>query len=204
MRAAMIPAARLRKSLRAQAVPLALGASIMVLALLGEPARELLQYDRAAILRGEVWRLLTHVFVHLGGYHAVLNLLGLLALVLLCPARIAAREWMRRVVVLVLLGAAALWLWLPELHRYVGFSGVLHGLFLLGLWPQAVRRDRVAQLCLVYLVFKLGWEMWMGAPLSDEIAIGGRVVTHAHLFGTLAGLVYGLATRVWRKGETIT
>lgn len=201
MRPSMITAASLRSSFIAVRVPLTLALLVALLVLGGDPARAALSFDRDAVHAGQLWRLLTGHLVHLGPYHALLNLLGLLALLLLCPTPLPAREWLRRLLILALATSGALYGLLPELSNYVGLSGVLHGLFLLGLLPMAQRGDRVALAALLYLVGKLVWEQVMGAPLSDEAAIGGRVVTQAHLFGTLVALVYGYAFGLFRRGE---
>src|SRR3546814_19265548 len=71
-------------------------------------------------------------------------------------------------------------------------SGVIHGLFVLGLLPQALKRDWIAVACLVYLLGKLAYEMVTGAPLSDAKAIGGHVVTEAHLYASIVAFIYGL------------
>lgn len=184
------------------AMPLLLGVSILLLDCMGDAARHALAFDRALIEAGQWWRLLSAHVVHLSFYHAALNLLGLLALLVLCPAPITTREWVRRLVLLSLLTSVALYVFVPTVDRYVGLSGVLHGLFLLGLMPMARRRDAIAITCLLYLAGKLAWEVMIGTPLSDEQAIGGRVVTQAHLFGTLAGVVYATFFGTFRKGET--
>lgn len=183
-------------------MPLLLACSILLLDRMDDVVRNALAFDRALMEAGQWWRLLSAHFVHLSFYHAALNLLGLLALLVLCPQPVATWEWARRLVLLSLGTSLALYVFVPELDRYVGFSGVLHGLFLLGLVPMARRRDAVAIVCLFYLVGKLAWEVILGASLSDEQAIGGRVVTQAHLFGTLAGLAYGAWFGTFRKGET--
>lgn len=189
----MITARLLRSSLHRYAVPLLLTLLILAALALGETARTWLAYDRAALQHGELWRLLTHPLVHLGSYHALLNLLGLAALLMLCPRILRAGEWLRRLCVLALCVSLGLYLAVPQVDRFVGLSGVLHGLFLLGLVPMMRERDLLASAALLYLLGKLAWEFAAGAPLSDAQAIGGRVVTESHLLGTLAGLAYGLA-----------
>jgi rhomboid family GlyGly-CTERM serine protease len=202
MRPGMITAASLRSSVSTAWVPLSLLILMLGLEALGAPARNALSLDRAAIGAGQWWRLITGHFVHLGLYHLMLNALGLLALVVLCPQKLRAVEWLRRLFCLSLFTGTALYLGAPAVQNYVGLSGVLHGLFLLGLVPMARQDDRIAIACLVYLAGKLAWEQVMGTPLSDEQAIGGAVVTLAHLFGTLAALVYGFAFGTFRRGET--
>lgn len=184
------------------APPLCLIAFLFFTELLGDAGREALSYDRAAIAGGEWWRLLTGNFVHLGWYHWFLNELGLVVLVLLCPERLSPLVWARRVLLISLAMALSLYIWVPSLGNYVGLSGTIHGLFVLGLMPQVLKKDLIALGCLVYLLGKVGYELWAGAPVSDEQAIGGSVVVHSHLFGSLSALVYGLIFRSFTRVET--
>lgn len=200
MRRPMISAASWRASGGAIAMPVALAALIVVLAIGGDPVADVLAYGREALARGQVWRTLTGHFVHLGAVHAALNLGGLVALLLLCPERVRAGEWARRIVVLALAISAALYVAAPAVDRYVGLSGVLHGLFVLGLVPMARSGDRVAIAGLAVLLFKLLLEQLFGPSTQEARWIGGGVVTLAHLFGTLAGLVYGFAFGTFRRG----
>lgn len=189
----MIPD-RFLRPLRAHAPVWGLMALILVLELAcewgGEPVRDALRYDRAAILDGQLWRLLTGHLVHLGGSHLLLNELGLLVLVMLCPQPLSAREWAQRLLFICLGLSLGLMIFVHALHRYVGLSGVIHGLFLLGLLPQVRQRDVIAALALAYLIGKLVWEQWTGVPVSDEAAIGGRVATESHLLGVVVAGVY--------------
>ncbi|HEX4872749.1 MAG TPA: rhombosortase [Nevskiaceae bacterium] len=176
--------------------PLALILISGLLELGGAPLRALLRYERVAILeQGEIWRLLTGSLVHLGLYHWFLNALGLVVLALLCPEPLRWAEWWRRWLFLSLAMALGLLIAEPGLDNYVGMSGAIHGLFLLGLLPQARRGDLIAIGCLVFLAGKLAWEWVAGAPVSDAEAIGGYVVTESHAFGGLAALAYALIFR---------
>lgn len=188
--------------MKAWAVPLALMAVLLLTQLFGDSGREWLRYDRGLIAAGQWWRLLTGSFVHLGWWHWFLNEMGLAVLVLLCPQPLALAVWLRRLVFLSVGMSLGLYLWVPRLESYVGMSGVIHGLFLLGLVPQVLKKDLIALGCLVYLLGKLAWEIYSGAPVSDETALGGSVVLESHLFGTLAALVYGLIFRTYTRTET--
>jgi rhomboid family GlyGly-CTERM serine protease len=170
--------------------PLALLVLIGLLEALRPWVHELLSYQRGRILDGELWRLLSGNLVHLGAWHAFLNGLGVLVFVLLCPVHWGPWGWLWRLGVLGLGMSLGLLFLQPQLDGYVGLSGVIHGLFLLGLWPQVRRGDLIAGGCLLYLIGKLGWELYAGAPVSDEAAIGGRVIVESHLYGSLtAGLL---------------
>lgn len=191
---------------RSAAVWLAPAALMLLLLgteLLGDWGREILRYDRALILDGQWWRLLSGNFVHLGWYHWFLNEMGLVVLVLLCPEVLPLRVWIRRVLLLGTGMSLGLLTFVPDLTGYVGMSGVIHGLFVLGLVPQVLRRDLIAAGCLLYLLGKIGWELYAGAPVSDETAIGGRVVVESHLLGVVCASLYGVIFSSFRGGEAV-
>lgn len=173
--------------------PLLLMLLLLIAQCFGELGRSLFAFDHKLIAGGQWWRLITGNYVHLGWYHLMLNEIGLLVLVLLCPQPLPARIWLLRLFVLSLGIGLCLFFLVPNLMRYVGMSGVIHGLFVLGLLPQALKRDWIAAACLVYLLGKLGYEVIIGAPISDAKAIGGHVVTQAHLYGAIIAFLYGLA-----------
>jgi len=183
--------------------PVAVMALMLLLALGGEAARTALRYDADAIAAGQWWRLLTGNLVHLGWWHLFLNEVGLLVLVLLCPERLSWTVWLRRLVLIGLGMSAGLYFFVPGTEWYVGMSGVIHGLFVLGLGRQIVeRRDLIAAGCLAYLVGKIAWELIAGVPVSDESAIGGKVLVESHLYGSLSALIYGLIFGAFRRTET--
>ena len=183
--------------------PLALMALAALLALGGDPVRAALGYDRGAIAAGQWWRLLTDNFVHLGWWHLLLNELGLLVLVLLCPDALSWGVWLRRVVLIGIGMSLGLYLLVPRVSWYVGMSGLIHGLFALGLGRQVLKdRDLIAAGCLAYLVGKIGWELATGVPVSDEAALGGHVLVESHLYGTLSAVAYGLIFGAFTGVET--
>lgn len=182
--------------------PLALMALVLLLGLGGDAVREALRYDAPAIAAGQWWRLLTGNLVHLGPWHLFLNEVGLLVLVLLCPEPLSWAVWARRLLLLGLGMSLGLYFFVPDTRWYVGMSGVIHGLFLLGLGRQIMQRDLIAAACLAYLVGKVGWEMLSGVPVSDEEAIGGRVLVESHLYGSLSALLYGLIFGAFTRRET--
>lgn len=183
--------------------PAALMALLAVLALGGEPVRSALRYDSVAIGAGQWWRVLSGSFVHLGWWHLFLNEMGVLVLVLLCPDALSPAVWIRRLLLLGIGMGLGLYFFVPGTRWYVGMSGVIHGLFVLGLTRQIlVERDLIAAGCLAYLVGKIGWEMYSGVPVSDEAALGGKVLVESHLYGTLSAVLYGLIFGAFTRVET--
>jgi rhomboid family GlyGly-CTERM serine protease len=183
--------------------PLVVMIAVLLLGAGGEPVRDALRFHRDAIAAGELWRLLTCNWVHLGWWHLFLNEMGLLVLVLLCPEPLSGAVWARRYLLIGAGMSTCLYFLVPDAGWYVGMSGLIHGLFVLGLGRQIVAgRDLIAAGCLAFLVGKVFWELVVGAPVSDEEAIGGSVLVESHLYGSLSALIYGLIFGAFRRPET--
>jgi rhomboid family GlyGly-CTERM serine protease len=165
----------------------------------GAPLSQLLRYDRAAVAAGQWWRLLSGNLVHLGWWHLLFNVLSLVLLVLLCPERLGWAEWLRRVVLIGTGMSLCLYFFVPGLPDYVGLSGLVYGLFALGLGRQALRRDEIGIACLIFLAARIGWELFEGAPESETKLLGGGVVAESHLFGVVCALLYAAAAEAARR-----
>src|SRR5579864_2273417 len=72
---------------------LAACALLLLLALGGESTRRILEYERAALVAGQWWRLLSAHLVHLDLQHAALNSLGLVLMWALFAADFRPRRW---------------------------------------------------------------------------------------------------------------
>lgn len=170
--------------------PAALAAVSTLLMLGGPHLSQILRYDRAAIAAGQWWRLFSGNLVHLGWWHLLFNVLSLVLLVLLCPERLSWGEWLRRVVVIGSGMSLCLYFFAPGLATYVGLSGLVYGLFALGLGRQALRKDEIGIACLLFLAARIGWELVKGAPEYETKLLGGGVVAESHLFGVVCALLY--------------
>ncbi len=177
--------------------PAALSLLCLLLTMAGPHLSQILRYDRAAVAAGEWWRLFSGNLVHLGYWHLLLNVLSLALLVLLCPERLPVAEWLRRLLVIGTGMSVCLYFFAPGVRTYVGLSGLVYGLFALGLGRQALRRDEIAIACLVFLAARITWELVVGAPASETELIGGGVVAESHLYGICSALVYGLLAWAW-------
>jgi rhomboid family GlyGly-CTERM serine protease len=170
-----------------------LGLAIALLVLLslgGERARVALAYDRALILAGEYWRLLTGHLVHGTFFHLLINAAGLVLVTVLFPRDYSLWGW----AIIVMTAVAAIDLgfvfYEPQLLWYVGLSGVLHGALAAGalaLWRNDSRR--LALVVTGVFTAKLVWEQLAGPlPFSSDIP----VIVDAHLYGAIGGTVAGL------------
>ena len=154
--------------------------------------------DRGRIASVEVWRLISAHLAHWSDWHLAMNLAGLAILPLLCETRWSVRRWLLALIVLSLSVSAGILVMAPEIARYAGFSGVLHGLFLLGLVPAARAGDRIALACLLYLVGKILVESISGPLFADPDRVGAAIAQEAHLAGAV-GAVALLIGEAWTR-----
>ncbi|WP_259651787.1 rhombosortase [Variovorax sp. UMC13] len=170
--------------------PAALAALLLVaLQAAGDAPKLLLRYERYAVLHGELWRLFSAHLVHLGWAHALLNACGLLLCAWIAPTRFGARQLVCDGLLLGACVALMLLLFSPQVTHYVGLSGVLYGLFVLGLAPPAFRGDRIALLGLATVLGWMAWQLVAGPAPAEERQIGGRIIAVAHLYGVVGAFV---------------
>ena len=149
---------------------------------------EWFNFDRQLILDGQWWRLLTAHFTHSGWWHFYLNMAGLLMVALFFSAYRSSSYWVGVIVLLSLLISLGLMLD-QQLDRYVGFSGVLHGLFIIGGYYEYRRYKWSGLILLLLLAGKLLWEQLFGALPGSESMLQGQVAINAHLYGGLVGVL---------------
>jgi len=177
---------------------LALAAAILAAA--APAAARLLEYDRAAILRGEVWRIVTAHFVHCSTYHRIWNLLPLVAIGFLFEDALGRRFWP------VLFGSCAavgggLLLLEPGLDSYRGLSGALNGIWVAGALLAARNESRegrrslpfVYRGCVLLDLGKIAFEATAGTPIfTDPSALAAEPIALAHALGAAAGVCAAL------------
>lgn len=155
---------------------------------------DLLSYDRGAIGRGQWWRFISANFLHTNGFHLALNLVALVAVTLLMDGTRNLGELVAVFFVGAVSVTVGLFFLTPRIYGYVGLSGVLHGLFVFVTWD-VFRRDRLlGALLAMALLIKLAHELWNGPSRAIEGLIEAEVVTEAHFFGVLGGILGVLIT----------
>jgi len=156
-------------------------------------AAALLQFDRAALAHGQLWRLLTGHLVHFSTEHLLWDVGAFALLGLLLPP-LPLRRWARLLGGAALAISAGVWLLQPQFVLYRGLSGIdcaLFGAVLVARLRVARReRDRVARagIALVSLGFlgKCAYELRTAAA----VFVAGTDFTPvplAHLLGAAAG-----------------
>jgi len=154
---------------------------------------DLLQYDRARVAGGEVWRLLTGQMVHWTARMAVADLAVLLALGLWLETGGRRRAFLLALILGAVWVALGVQLLPPHLTLYRGSSGLASALFVLtaleAARPPARPSARILATCaLLLFAAKIVWETAGGHPLfAGTLPSGVQVTPMVHLLGGLAG-----------------
>ncbi len=176
--------------------PLTLSLICIVLNQLPVSWQRVLQYQREAILSGELWRLVSGHLVHLNAPHLLMNLLGLWLIWLLFLSRESSGILCFYRLPVLLIGTALTLLALnPEVTWYRGLSGALHGLLALGLLRQCESQRLTGGVLLLLFIAKIGWEQSIGAIPGSEAWISGQVIVDSHLYGAIWGGLIWLLDR---------
>jgi rhomboid family GlyGly-CTERM serine protease len=146
-----------------------------------------LSYSQTALQSGEIWRLILAHFVHLSWAHTILNIAGLTLCTLLNP-NIFRPKLIIQLIFLSVGISLMLWSFSPNIENYVGFSGILYGLFVIALWP--LRKNLISLLMLFGVIFWAVFQWRFGVPTTEEEIIGGQVITIAHLYGLVLAMVW--------------
>lgn len=160
-----------------------------------------------SIRQGEVWRLVTPIFLHLDVMHLVFNMLMLLAL----GTRVEmARGWWRYLILVLFLAGTsnvAEYYCSISLNRspsidftpspmFGGMSGVLYGLFGY-MWMKSRFQPQLGLFVPTEMVVvMLGW------LLLCLLGVVGPVANVAHGVGLLGGILVGYLPTLWQRSGT--
>ncbi|MDH3265696.1 MAG: rhombosortase [Gammaproteobacteria bacterium] len=181
--------------LAAWLLPLLALAIAVAIALLGDSGREWLSFDRPALASGELWRLVSGHFVHLGLSHLILNSAGLLLIWYLIFDAFSRSQWLIVSALVVASIDLGFWFLEPQLVWYVGLSGLLHGLLAAGVLVELKPGRPEMWLLAIGLVAKLLYEQLIGPLPGSEESSGGNVIVAAHAYGAIGGVLAALMIR---------
>jgi len=169
--------------------PIAILSCAIIVAFLGDTGRVWLSYDRPGIAAGELWRLLSGHFVHLGIPHLVWDAAGFLLIWYLVGQAFSRMQWVFVLLVSIVGIDLGFWFLEPNLSWYVGLSGLVHGLLAAGIMG-SLRSGRIDMWILgVGLIAKLAYEALVGPVPGSAQSSGGAVIVVAHVYGAVAGAI---------------
>jgi GlpG protein len=169
---------------------LLIAASVFATYGLSDPTETELMFSMPDILQGQVWRLITPIFLHASPLHLLFNMWWMYDLGTLIERRL--RLFVFLVLVLAIALASNYGQFLYSGPNFVGMSGVVYGLF-----GYAWVRGRLDPTCGLYLRGDIA--IWMvGWMLICIINPTMNVANTAHVVGLIAGAVLGVLPNVPR------
>ncbi len=168
--------------------PLCLLLSVLAISLFKQQLVSDLVYDAELIGQGQYWRLLSGHLLHTNTFHLVLNSVAIILLWLLHGQYYTVKSYSVVLLFCALFTSLALYYLDPNLQRYVGLSGVLHGIFVYGACLDIYHREKTGYLLLIGVVVKIIHEQVFGASTDLAQLIAANVAINAHLWGAVAGL----------------
>ncbi len=146
----------------------------------------------ASIRRGEVWRIVTPIFLHGSALHLIFNMIMLIQLGRILENREGTVRFGIYILVIAIFSNLLQGL-MPEQYlgtpNFVGFSGVVYGLFGF-LWAKSsFRPDLLPQIDPSTLIIML---VLLAAGFAGVL---GQIANLCHLGGLLAGFALGWLTR---------
>jgi rhomboid family GlyGly-CTERM serine protease len=165
---------------------------IPLMALLQAIGPEYFRYQRDWISTGEIWRIVTAHWVHVGWLHLLLNGLGLVICVILTKPGWSIRRWLISSLAMAIGISIMLTLYNPEVSDYAGYSGVLYGLYVLAAINLFSSDRLVASLIIAAIVIKVLMEQFNFYDFNTGDIIGAHVVIDAHLYGLLMAIPIAL------------
>ena len=163
---------------------------LVIAMVVGQYYGSTLQYDRLSIINGDYWRIITCHFSHIGWKHLSLNLIGFVFVFLLFFKRYSPTQWVGATVYCSAFIAMGFLIFSPDLDWYLGFSGLLHAFFAMGLVGEIKEKRKIYYLGLVAVFVKVLMEKYVGPSAYMRDFLGFRVVADAHVLGVLSGLSY--------------
>ncbi|MEI6894520.1 MAG: rhombosortase [Colwellia sp.] len=167
---------------------------ILLLALLAflfdDQIANLFVYQRQLITQGELWRLITGHFFHTNSAHLLMNLSALILLWTLHGHFYSIKSYSLLFVMTAIICSLGLYVFSPDIHQYVGLSGVLHGVFIFGALMDIRDKDKTGYLLLIGVCLKIAHEQIYGASEHVSTLIAANVAIDAHLWGAVGGLLF--------------
>ncbi len=163
---------------------------IPLMALLQWIGPQPLRYDPDLINNGQIWRLLSGHWVHANWAHFGLNMLGFVLCQGLTEINWKLWQWSWRILLLSSGISTLFFILQPEISWYVGFSGVLFGLYLLAAVATLGRQKWMSTVILAAILLKIILEQWSFVTITSADLIGVPVIVDAHLYGvSVAGII---------------
>jgi len=179
---------------------LLIAALIVLFAVFPEFFFPLLSLERAKVSQGELWRILSSHFVHFGWAHTLMNLAAFLLCALALLERFSAPTLIALISFCCLAVGAGIYNLNPEYETYAGLSGAIHGFIIAGLLLNKRHAYWLNAIFIALVFAKIIYEHQAGYQATQlQSLLPVAVAYDAHLYGALAGLVFGIGNLLFNK-----
>ena len=160
---------------------------------LPESYRQTLYLHLELAKHGEYWRFITGHFVHASWLHCISNIAGLFLLFSLFQPAKNKDNWLLATIMILAVVSLGLTFTSESLKWYIGFSGILTGLFAyicLRTFPDNAVLS--ASFLLIVTTYVTNQVVFNGELIQAKVFQDISTSSYAHLFGLVGGLAYGV------------
>jgi len=177
--------------------------SLLIMVCLQVVDSQVFRFQHDWIEQSEFWRVVTGHWIHFNWQHLLLNGLGLVLCVGIARPTWSIGRWTVYNLLLAI-GISMLFTWFnPELGWYVGYSGVLFGVFLLSAF-ELFKTERIMALLLgLGVCSKVALEQMSPMTVTSSDIIGVPVIIDAHLYGLVLAAAIALIFALGKQVHTI-
>ena len=172
---------------------------ILLMGLLQWIGVEKFRFETALISEHEWWRIWTGHWIHANWTHLGLNATGLVLCLYLSSVNWTYWQWVWRILYLSSGISISFLLLHPDLGWYVGFSGVLFGLFVLTAIASLPSQAGMSYLLLAFIAIKILLEQFSTFNVGSGDIIGVPVLVDAHLYGVVSALMLFMIQSIYLR-----
>ncbi len=141
---------------------------------------------------GEYWRFLSGHLIHYSWLHCSTNTLGLLLLIAMFKNTSMNLNWLLASVVIVIAISSGLILFSQQLKWYVGFSGVLTGLYAYAAIKTLSENIKLSVTICIILSIYAAYQLLQGELIRSTLIPDLKASSYAHAYGLCAGVLFGI------------
>lgn len=156
------------------------------------------------IRQGQLWRLVTPIFIHYGWLHLIFNMLWLYSLGGRIERKYGAWRLGLLILAVAIISNVCQYSW-EHSPRFGGMSGVNYGLFGF-LWMRSIffpktgleLNNQTVFVLMFWLVLCMLGNM---SPFDEMLGDTAKVANTAHVVGLVVGMAIGAAPLLWQKAD---
>ncbi|MDW3095051.1 MAG: rhombosortase [Gammaproteobacteria bacterium] len=142
--------------------------------------------------QGEYWRFLSAHLIHYSWMHCISNVAGLVLLITIFKNSKLYIYWFLASVVIAIAVSSGLIIFSNRLMWYVGFSGVLTGLYAYASIKTYSENIKLSMVVLITLSIYVTIQILQGELISSILIPDLKASSYAHAYGLCAGTLFGI------------